>query len=209
MVLEELFDKVKVRPDLSQIKASTLEVICFGMIYHVTFKLHFCADLKFLYTALNLTGANSTFSCPICTCPKDRRLQNHRFKETHRRTFEKIQAESCYYCDETKKALKCETKKFHGGKSKKALKVDGTQAKIVCPDKQHGKKGRNLLNDLVDESHIWIDTLHMEMRLTDRSETFMQEQAVQNGKVRELENAILTQCGLSYKSRKSKTSRGK
>ena len=62
----------------------------------------------------------------------------------------------------------------------------------------------------MDEKHIWIDLVHLELRLTDRTELFMQgEEAVRNKKVEELESAINFQCGLSYKSYQSKSSLNK
>ena len=53
-VLEYLFNEI--RPGLSQIKRSKLEVDCNGFVYHLTFTIHFVADMKFTYTVFDLTG---------------------------------------------------------------------------------------------------------------------------------------------------------
>ena len=173
---------------------STLEVVCCEIIYHVTFELHFCSDLKFLYLSANLTAANSRFFCPTCTCPEELRSTIYLLEESHRRLYSKKEAESCAFCS----GLMFE------------MTFDGKRIPKSCPDKKHGEKiGENLLDGLVDNSHLWIDLVHMELRLTDRTEMFFQEEAVLNDKVKELDASILEQCGISYKSYKSKTKTGK
>jgi hypothetical protein len=103
---------------------------------------------------------------------------------TYIRNFSSLSGESCLYCD----GLSSTT-----GSS-------GESLIIPCKDGNHGNKSDqpNLLSDLFDMDHVWIDILHKALRLTDRIELFLQKQAVESGIVRELETAFLEQCNIKY-----------
>ena len=172
-----------IKPSLLKVKVSTLEIVFGGRLYNMTFEMHFASDMKMLYSLMDLKTATSHFACPFCTIPQRHRADEVILLPEYVRTFSSLRASSCPICDK-----KC-----------KAMEETGTEQIQKCPDVDHGVKSKaNLLLDLFDEDHLWIDLLHLTLRLTDRIEMFFQETAVRNGKLMVLEVQMERQCGIKY-----------
>lgn len=182
LLLEEMFQSV--RDKLLAIKKSTLEVIHDGFVYKFFFRFSFSADMKFLYLALGQSNATSTFPCIYCTCPEELRGLGFVLKEDYLRSFGNQSASSCPYCAGYR----------HAGKPLRK-----------CPDRAHGVKQSmgNLLKDIVELDDIFVDLLHMKLRLSDRIEYHMHQLAEKHNTVSDLEKAV-GKLGITYKPYKSK-----
>ena len=172
-----------ITPGLKSVKESVLEIITGGRCFWISFELHFASDLKMLYSLTGLTSATSNFSCPWCTIPKDYRADDIVLLPSYLRSFSELSASSCLYCSNL-----CRT-----------TDENGKTITIPCPDTDHGVKPvANLLFGLFEISNVWVDILHLTLRLSDRLEMFMKEIAEKSGKVAEMEKAFAQQCDIKY-----------
>ena len=171
-----------IKPSLLKVKVSTLEIVFGGRLYNMTFEMHFASDMKMLYSLMDLKTATSHFACPFCTIPQRHRADEVILLPEYVRTFSSLRASSCPICDK-----KC-----------KAMDETGTEQIQKCPDVDHGVKSKaNLLLDLFDEDHLWIDLLHLTLRLTDRIEMFFRDRRDKR-KTDGVGGADGKECGIKY-----------
>ena len=156
---------------------SQLEDICANNITYqhnnqvrkISVNFFLCSDLKFLSLCLGINAANSNFACPFCTCCKnDRKLFGIEFDSTFHREFSTING-------------KCR------------CRDDGN-----C-NSNHGVKHNNLLSkSSFSFDRIFVDTLHILLRITDIMEDGLIKDALDTNNIQNLILVLKEQCGVSW-----------
>lgn len=113
----------------------------------IQIRLTFCSDGKFLLLVLGLQSANGKFSCPYCVLHKD-----HWVKCLYNRDYD----------------LRNEER----SPTNLARRIGGGHCYVhasdqICAASTHGKVRENLLDGLIEPSNIFIDELHLFLRLWD------------------------------------------
>ena len=134
----------RLRPSLSRIKTHGIRVFQQKVI---SVRLAFCSDGKFLLLTLGIHAANGKFSCPFCVLKKDFWLK---FLEP---------------CDEeNSKNLRrsSDLRKRRG-----AGPCPAHTSMQTCGASAHGAEKENLIAGLIEQENIFIDELHLFLRLWD------------------------------------------
>ena len=171
-VIELLMELVAI--GLQELQESTLRVTTTtGEQFFLLFELHLCCDWKFLALLMGINAANSAFFCLVCTCPKECNADfAGPIDDDHRRTDESPGGQSCKNCENRQK----------------------------CCDGTHGlKEGRRyLLQGVIPRHRIWLDGVHMYLRLSDQIEGHIQTKAKDAGLADALTQAIKDQAQVTY-----------
>ena len=133
----------KLRADLMRLKYNGIRI---GE-RRVKIRLAFCADGKFLLMILGLKAAQAKFSCPYCVLHKD-----HWVKKLDKSNFD--------IRDELRSPIDL-SRRTGGGN------CPHHNSPQACKSSAHGVKSENLLQGLVDLKDIFIDELHLFLRLWD------------------------------------------
>lgn len=172
-VIRGLVDATK--RGISDVQDSVLIVETETVLFELSFEFHLCCDWKFLALSLGINAANSNYFCLFCTCSKNERSSAFRVTESNTRNSHCMSAASCSKCSNDT------CRKIHGVLS-----------------------GRyNLFEELIPLERVWIDIMHMYLRLSDRIESQIQYLAENNRKIPELVDAVYKQTGIRYKPFKS------
>ncbi len=144
--IEEVFQRI--HASLRRVRQNGVK---FGRA-HLPVRLTFCADGKFLLMALGIHAAHGHFSCPYCVLKKDQWL----------------------LCADDKSYVNADD-------LRDPRKMRGRTGSGPCPShtasscasSDHGVKQSNLLENLVDLRDVFIDELHLFLRLWDCVEEYL------------------------------------
>lgn len=144
------------------------------------FRFHFCSDLKFLALTLGIQQANSNYFCPWCSCSKI--SKNYAINlPKYSRSFSNMKVGCCPHCDNASQLGK-------------------------CTNKNHGINGENLLlKEIFSMERVWLDPLHITLRITDRIEKVFLREVNKKKKIPDVSREMKLQCNLNVKPYKSNT----